>query len=387
MQETNHTEESFIQQINKIFDEREVEFQKREAAYQKKYKNLQNLIHEMSGEREALDKKSADLEEKMIRLERQEEELSAGNDQLEKKTVELEKREKQLVLSHSLELEELKNEKIRLKRLADEYEYKLTLMDCGVADAVKNVDTTVDLEQYMLKSEHEEEVNRLCSEQEKTILSLREEYKESMRKVLAEKEELEQETETLRIERVNLLKQNLELSGTFMRSEEPEEAETIQTDLNGTDRVPKSGTEAKDEKMGEVISEPDTMIPDTDDIEDIITEELTAPILKRYIEKNADHFSNLEIHHSDEGELLYAESGGLQYHFLFSMPSRFDITATRRNSAALRRKLKDMNEKNPEIKFIYEDGEVHATGYFTNEIEASLLIMRVEEISHCFRQE
>lgn len=375
MQETNHTEESFIQQINKIFDEREVEFQKREAAYQKKYKNLQNLVHEMSGEREALDKKSADLEEKMIRLERQEEELSAGNDQLEKKTVELEKREKQLVLSHSLELEELKNEKIRLKRLADEYEYKLTLMDCGVADAVKNVDTTVDLEQYMLKSEHEEEVNRLCSEQEKMILSLREEYKESMRKVLAEKEELEQETETLRIERVNLLKQNLELSGAFTSSKEETETEgTMQTDLEQAVNVPDSGTSIQ---AGE-------MIPESDDI---ITEELTASVLKRYIEKNADHFSNLEIRHSDEGELLFAESGGLQYHFLFSMPSRFDITAKRRNSAALRRKLKDMNEKNPEIKFIYEDGEVHATGYFTNEIEASLLIMRVVDISHCFRQE
>lgn len=116
-------------------------------------------------------------------------------------------------------------------------------------------------------------------------------------------------------------------------------------------------------------------------------EELTAEILKRYLERNEPKFESLKIYHSDQGDQLSTILDGKSIRFLFAEPPSFDICAERKNSSRLRKTLEKYNQEYPGVQFRYEEmeGKVYATGYFTNSILVYQLMERVKEIADCFR--
>lgn len=338
--------EAFIEKMNRIYEERDAEFEKMELAYQRKYESIQKMILEMSEDKKQMDVEKGEIKEEQDRLRQQETVIRQQWAALEKEKADLERREKELVYKNNLELEKHRNEEMKLKRLREEYEYKISLADCGLSEIEEEAE--VDPERYLLRTEHEEIIHKLQTAHTAEIENLQEQYEKM-------KGRLQAEVEGLRKERMDLLKKNLELSGTL-----PPESVPIPVE----------------DDLPEEIESDAEMI-----------EELTAEVLKSHIEKNNARLSNLKIYHSDEGEQLSAESRGLRIRFLFSEPPRFDIVAKRKKSGTLQKKLTEMNQRNPGIKFQYEDGEVCATGYFLSDMSAEQLIDKVEQVMECFKTE
>ena len=81
--------------------------------------------------------------------------------------------------------------------------------------------------------------------------------------------------------------------------------------------------------------------------EEISREELTANVLKGYLEKH-DPAVQPEIRHSERGEQLHMEAKNLAYVFLFQDGIiQFEVSAKRKESRALKEKLERMNREVP----------------------------------------
>ena len=117
-------------------------------------------------------------------------------------------------------------------------------------------------------------------------------------------------------------------------------------------------------------------------------EELTAPILQKYLAGSEVKYISSEIRHSEEGEQLHANINNLDYVFLFSQPAAFEISVPKKKSRALDRLLIRLNTQHPGVKFYFDenDSRVYASGYFSNTMIPENLMKKVHEVSDCFRQ-
>ena len=124
------------------------------------------------------------------------------------------------------------------------------------------------------------------------------------------------------------------------------------------------------------------------DVEDEVFEELTAPILQKYLAGSEVKYISSEIRHSEEGEQLHANINNLDYVFLFSQPAAFEISVPKKKSRALDRLLIRLNTQHPGVKFYFDenDSRVYASGYFSNTMIPENLMKKVHEVSDCFRQ-
>lgn len=351
--------EDFLRKTREIFAEREKEFQLRQQAFEEKENRLKSLLQRITSEKEELNERRKEIEKKHTELEEEKKVLcersSAVKEQeaeVQKQRERIEEQEKSLMMKYNLELEQVRNDEMRLKRLTADYEYKLSMMDPEMASVLQNPGPVADLTEYVSVEEHHQKI--ALAEEE--IQELREERNKLTDMILDMKEE-----------RGKLLAKILELRS--IQNEKTKRQEEVQKE---TDREKKEVDATED-------TEPER---ETE-------EELTASVLKSYLTKNRSDFERVEIRHSEDGELLYGEGRGLVYHFLFMEPSTFDISAERKNSSRLRKQLEMYNEKFPGVQFRYDESEkkVYATGYFTNQLKAYELMKRVQEIADCFRQE
>ena len=117
-----------------------------------------------------------------------------------------------------------------------------------------------------------------------------------------------------------------------------------------------------------------------------ITEELTAEIVKRFLEKNVEGVEEIAIAHSDQADQLLAHKGTLTWRFIFDDPCYFDVSAKRKKERKLHKLLAHLNENHPELKFTYAEDRVIATGFFTKSMQPYDLIKEVERVSGFFRE-
>ena len=348
--------------LQEIFQIREEEFQKREQNYQEKRSQLGKLLEEVTGKKQKLDEEKEKQEREHGRLQLWENQLvdreKEQKEQEEKfacKQKQLQEMEKELLLKHSLELEKVRNEEMKLKRLTESYEYKISLLDSGVSEIPE-----ADLSDYIAI----EEYRKLLEEKEEKIRKLKEERVQLLRKVLeltGRKNQKAQKRETSEID-----------------SEEPKEIEMEETEMEEAEE-----TEADEREFEE------TPYFDVSESEEGYTrEELTAETLKYYLEHQKRLYRNVEIRHSDQGELVYADGNGLQYRFLFTKPGCFDIIAKRTYSSRLAELLDRFGQKYPGVTFRYDRQEkaVYVSGYFSADLTIEDLMEKVEELSNCFKR-
>lgn len=295
-----------------------------------------------------------------MELARKEQEIREQEEALKERKAKLDDQESTLNLKKKLELEKIRNQTMALERVKEEYEHRLALQDKGIEDVAPT--ETTDLSAYMLKTEHEEALD-----------------------------ELKKENAELKGERMRLLQKVLELSnGNGQKPEEMQPFVSVEEETPGiqsasSEREESQGQyetaenmtgKAVPESRQEVTGQPEEM-----------QEELTAEILKRYLERNEPKFESLKIYHSDQGDQLSTILDGKSIRFLFAEPPSFDICAERKNSSRLRKTLEKYNQEYPGVQFRYEEmeGKVYATGYFTNSILVYQLMERVKEIADCFR--
>lgn len=345
--------EDFLEKTRAIFAEREKEFQLREQAFEEKEKNLKALLQHITSEKKELEEQREEIKTRQAALEDDREVLHNRSLELEEQERGLKVQqehfqewEKDQLMKYNLELEQVRNEEMKLKRLTDDYNYRISLLEPGVAEVLQSPVPAVDLDSYISIDEHN---HRIRLEEEK------------VQNFMKERDELKATIKEMQKERRKLLNKIVELRSS-------QTAETCEPEIRGRE-------ETKETQPAGAVSETE--------------EELTAHVLQSYLKKNRSDFEELEIRHSEDGELLYAKSRGLAYHFLFVEPSTFDISTERKNSSRLRRQLETCNEKFPGVQFRYDEAErrVYATGYFTNQLKAYELMKRVQEIADCFRQE
>lgn len=358
--------EDFLERTRAIFAEREKEFQLREQAFEEKEKGLKALLKHITSERKELEGQREELKTRQKALEEDREVLNSRSLELEEQEQGLKARqehfeewEKDQLMKYNLELEQVRNEEMKLKRLTDDYNYRVSLLEPGVAEALQSPVAAVDLDSYISIDEHNHRI-RLAEEKAQGFMKEREELKATVKEVQKERDGLEATIKEMQKERGKLLDKIVEL-----RSSQTAEACVPETKSRG----------------GTKETQPAGAVPETE-------EELTAHVLQSYLKRNRTDLEELEVRHSEDGELLYAKGRGLTYHFLFVEPSTFDISTERKDSTRLRRQLETCNGKFPGVQFHYDEAErrVYATGYFTNQLKAHELMDRVQEIADCFRQ-
>ena len=363
MEEVN----ALVKEMESIYQVREEEYQLREEAFQKRKMEVDLMLQKVEEKNTAAEKERNELEREQhlldgqkMELARKEQEIQEQEEALKERKAKLDDQESTLNLKKKLELEKIRNQTMALERVKEEYEHRLALQDKGIEDVAPT--ETTDLSAYMLKTEHEEALD-----------------------------ELKKENAELKGERMRLLQKVLELSnGNGQKPEEMQPFVSVEEETPGiqsasSEREENQGQyetaenmtgKAVPESRQEVTGQPEEM-----------QEELTAEILKRYLERNEPKFESLKIYHSDQGDQLSTILDGKSIRFLFAEPPSFDICAERKNSSRLRKTLEKYNQEYPGVQFRYEEmeGKVYATGYFTNSILVYQLMERVKEIADCFR--
>lgn len=356
--------EAFLERLQRIYEEREEQYRISEEQYRRKNAALQEKINEIAASKKEMDEQRHLLQELQESIEKQKQELTDERAAMEEKKAEAERlskeaqeKERNLLLKYNLKLEEVRTQELKLRRMKEEYEYKLSLMDHGIPMEMENP------EGYIPRHDHEAEVSRL-----KDALSRLQGKLEALQEEL---ETLAEENNQLRAERTGFMKRITELNSRIKNQtiRRTVDAEAIPESDAGTEK------ESSPEGAGTGDENPDSI------------EELTAEVLINYLEKNEPEAGNISVRHSDLGEQLHAEWKGLAWHFLFTDPPSFDISAPRKNTARLRKVLERQKELHPEAEFAYEDGTVYVSGYFDPGMAPYELMERIRELSGCFRLE
>lgn len=360
----NMERDSYLERINDVFERREMLLKKREEEHEKQKATLSAMLGSLKAERAGIEKEREDLAKEREALDAREEELNRREEMLEswhkeetEARRELEEKRRELDVKMRLELEETRNEKLCFLQMKEEFTHKLELMGL--------------LSEQEGNSDPGELFRELLSGAMLPGSDIRKENEE-LRARLAETEEAmeEHEEEILRFEeeRKRLLEMIAKLHPASSVSERSQP---------GAHEAEESSGEEKEEESGQSKGEG----------QDEAREDVTAPILKKYMEKNEEGYDSMEIRHSEAGEQLHVSKNGLDQVYIFSDPAFFEISAERKDSRSLQKVLAGMNEKWPGVQFRYEDGRAYATGFFSTDISPGRLLERVGRISEeCFEQ-
>lgn len=381
MDETNQS--PFFQDLNEIYKERELLFKQREQDYLKQKIALTNLMEVIKKEKGELEKTAEELERKQEELRKEEEYQQSSYQQICEEKKQMDKEREQIKIEKEdlnakkdaievkfqIQIEKAKNTEILANQRKEEYEHKLNMLGLVLdADGKPGTESTKFFESLLGGTEDVEKLQGLEAEidvYQKQVQQLEEKnelLQKNMQKVEAEKNRL-----------LNLV------SNISQEKEIPVESE------QGEEDVLNFGTDEEEEYIptfGQKKSEQEI------DVEDEVFEELTAPILQKYLAGSEVKYISSEIRHSEEGEQLHANINNLDYVFLFSQPAAFEISVPKKKSRALDRLLIRLNTQHPGVKFYFDenDSRVYASGYFSNTMIPENLMKKVHEVSDCFRQ-
>ena len=220
--------ESYLEKMQKIFQEREATYQKRKAEYDERNQELEQI-------RKELWERSQTLERKEEQWKLKEEKLTAREAALAEKEAVLERREtdfaeektkyeaqlQKQILEHQLELEALRNEKMLAEDARRAYEYQTAQMECGFG---KDTAEKWEAENQSLKEERAQLQDTVCQLQT------------DIQKVKKEKEETEKMCGQLQKERLQLLEKLMGAAGydpALVNISVPEEQERKDPEKNG----------------------------------------------------------------------------------------------------------------------------------------------------------
>lgn len=277
------SQEEMLSELNRIYREREEQFRKWDQAHEKKKNQLEDMLKEL-----AQQKKEISI---------QQSEISARKEEVSRREQELNSREEEFSQLYT-ELERARSEAISLKMEAENYRFERALQDAG--------SEVPDLGRYILREEHQKIVS-----------------------------ELQDTVDTLRRERISLLKNSLGIS----------EESGVAADQTDTDR------------------------------------KLTADILLEYLKDTEN--SSVEKQNLNGEEVVRMKRNGIEYSFLFTLPPTFMISAGRLSEE----KKEGLAREHPELQISEEGERTILTGYFTEDIRIEKLVNLVQELGENFESE
>lgn len=405
----NVTEKSsFLENMNKMYEDREAIFEKREQEYQKQKKTLSVMLGQIQQEKDRLLQQAKEQKSLQKELNEKQEMLQGWYDEevqtrktLEANKKEYEEEKEHFLVQSRMELELAKNEKIKAQQVKEAFEHQLSVVELLLNQQGEDGTKVIEFFHSFMEGQSTKETDEMGSENERLKsenLQLQEQnagLAKQLEHLQEEKEMLEEENEELADTTAHFEQERKKLLGLIAKLQRSGQKKEVQATKEPSKEVP-----------GETINSVDWEEPVWESVEveredqdnmaeemaaqmkeqEVVYEELTATVLQSYLQKNERRCEQMEIRHSEDCEQLHFTMNGLNYAFLFSSPAAFEVSAPRKNGRVLQKVLAKMNKKYPDVKFQYEDGSVYATGYFMNTIRPERLMERVHVISDCFKQ-
>lgn len=365
----NNTEDSFAR-MQAIFDERERQYNEREEEFKKRREAFASLETSLSAQRaeiEEREKKIAAEEERLTKLhcerdevyqnkiaelDDREKKINALEEQLKKQKLDFETEKNQAYLRVKLEEEELKNDRLRVRRQAEALEYQKEMGNIGV-EVIKQ-----DLSDYISKKDVQE--HYLSKREVEAGYVSRSDHE-------AQIEELEQTVKALQQAKTELFRKMFGRDGEESRGKTPkEQVEGILYGMEDTDEDAKTESEKPDDPTEEQTTE--------------ATRDLTVDSLKGTILDDTG-FEPPQIRHAENGDLVETSVGKVKCYFVFGEPPYFDLVIARKAGKRLDTLIELMKQEYKDISFVYENGELRATGFFLRNMQAEALLNEVKQLS------
>ena len=365
----NNTEDSFAR-MQAIFDERERQYSEREEEFKKRREAFASLETSLSAQRaeiEEREKKIAAEEERLTKLhcerdevyqnkiaelDDREKKINALEEQLKKQKLDFETEKNQAYLRVKLEEEELKNDRLRVRRQAEALEYQKEMGNIGV-EVIKQ-----DLSDYISKKDVQE--HYLSKREVEAGYVSRSDHE-------AQIEELEQTVKALQQAKTELFRKMFGRDGEESRGKTPkEQVEGILYGMEDTDEDAKTESEKPDDPTEEQTTE--------------ATRDLTVDSLKGTILDDTG-FEPPQIRHAENGDLVETSVGKVKCYFVFGEPPYFDLVIARKAGKRLDTLIELMKQEYKDISFVYENGELRATGFFLRNMQAEALLNEVKQLS------
>ena len=365
----NNTEDSFAR-MQAIFDERERQYSEREEEFKKRREAFATLETSLSAQRaeiEEREKKIAAEEERLTKLhcerdevyqnkiaelDDREKKINALEEQLKKQKLDFETEKNQAYLRVKLEEEELKNDRLRVRRQAEALEYQKEMGNIGV-EVIKQ-----DLSDYISKKDVQE--HYLSKREVEAGYVSRSDHE-------AQIEELEQTVKALQQAKTELFRKMFGRDGEESRGKTPkEQVEGILYGMEDTDEDAKTESEKPDDPTEEQTTE--------------ATRDLTVDSLKGTILDDTG-FEPPQIRHAENGDIVETSVGKVKCYFVFGEPPYFDLVIARKAGKRLDTLIELMKQEYKDISFVYEDGELRATGFFLRNMQAEALLNEVKQLS------
>lgn len=365
----NNTEDSFAR-MQAIFDERERQYSEREEEFKKRREAFATLETSLSAQRaeiEEREKKIAAEEERLTKLhcerdevyqnkiaelDDREKKINALEEQLKKQKLDFETEKNQAYLRVKLEEEELKNDRLRVRRQAEALEYQKEMGNIGV-EVVNQ-----DLSDYIPKAEVRE--HYLSKQEVEAGYVPRSDHE-------AQIEELEQTVKALQQAKTELFRKMFGRgSGESKISSPKEQVEGILYGMEDAGEDTKTESEKPDDPTEEQTTE--------------ATRDLTVDSLKGTILDDTG-FEPPQIRHAENGDLVETSVGKVKCYFVFGEPPYFDLVIARKAGKRLDTLIELMKQEYKDISFVYENGELRATGFFLRNMQAEALLNEVKQLS------
>lgn len=365
----NNTEDSFAR-MQAIFDERERQYSEREEEFKKRREAFATLETSLSAQRaeiEEREKKIAAEEERLTKLhcerdevyqnkiaelDDREKKINALEEQLKKQKLDFETEKNQAYLRVKLEEEELKNDRLRVRRQAEALEYQKEMGNIGV-EVIKQ-----DLSDYISKKDVQE--HYLSKREVEAGYVSRSDHE-------AQIEELEQTVKALQQAKTELFRKMFGRDGEESRVKTPKEQ--VEGILYGMEDAGED-TETESEKPDDPTEEQTTEA----------TRDLTVDSLKGTILDDTE-FEPPQIRHAENGDLVETSVGKVKCYFVFGEPPYFDLVIVRKAGKRLDTLIELMKQEYKDISFVYENGELRATGFFLRNMQAEALLNEVKQLS------
>ena len=312
--------EQYLEEMQRIFAAREATYQKRKQEYEQKSRELQRIQTELGRQYQSLEGQKQELASAQQKLAEQEAAHRKEQEALQREKQEFEQTKKlyegqqqELLMKSSLELEQLRNERMEAEDLKREYEYKIGQQECGIPQSLPDLSAYVPKPEYEAVKQERDALFQEKTQFQQTQYEELEQLRDENQHLTTQLEQKELLLKQLGKERTSLLKKLLE-----SKQEPPQEPEKerevlpeMETEPDSAEVIPEEMDAAEENEWRQrplrvFVKE-----------QEITREELTATVLQRYLQNNHPEFEQLEIRHSEQGEQLHGEVGKLSYAFLF----------------------------------------------------------------------
>ena len=353
-QESDSFDIGLLERMNRIYEEREREYQKFHEQIRSREEELERIGTTLAVQKEEQKKKEAHLQEF-------EQSLKAIQERLEQRTSQLKQEEEALEQLTAEQRDQLEKEYQNLKQSKANAEIKQQIE----INELRNQRLILEREKGEVLAMKQKLSFGVSGEDDTKIQRLERQLAESAAQVERLQKMIDQNEQ--------------EHSGKESRSsQEEEQIENLRREKETLEETVAQLQKEKGEQLRKII-----------DLSNIIKKQkpLGAEQMEAYLKEQED-FDNVYILHAEDGDIVTSMRNSIHFRFAFKSLPFFDLCVQREENHKLKESIYALNAKKP-YKFCYDEerGEAVLTGYFLPDISSSDLLNLALEAANCIAAE